>query len=118
MKTRIIQAVSALALGLAVGMLFVFTIGTIAGCSQQQIQQGLRNASAADCSTATTQQAFVNNLPPNPFVSTSQELAIVGQVCYADFGTVAAPVTAPGNVPMIPAAPAVPVPSAASSPVA
>ena len=117
MKTRIIQAVSALVLGLAVGMLFVFTIGTIAGCSQQQIQQGLRNVSAADCSTGATQQAFINNLPGNLFVTPAQELAILGQLCYADFGSVPAPSTAPGNSPMIPAVPAI-VPSAVPTPVA
>ena len=112
MKTGIFQRIVAL----AAFPVIIAALFQIAGCSLLQIQQGLRNASAADCSTATTQQAFVNNLPPNPFVSTSQELAIVGQVCYADFGTVAAPATAPGNVPMIPAAPAIPVPSAAATP--
>jgi len=73
------------------------------------MQQGLRNATAADCSTEATQQAFVNNLPPNLFVTGAQEIAIEAQLCYADFGSVPAPVTAPGNAPMIPAVPAIPV---------
>jgi hypothetical protein len=86
----------------------------LTGCSQQQIQQGLRNVSAADCSTAATQQAFINNLPGQLFVTPAQEAAILAQLCYAEFGAVPAPITAPGNVPMIPAAPAIVLPHAAT----
>ena len=87
----------------------------LAGCSQQQIQQGLRNVSAADCSTAATQQAFIDNLPGQLFVTPAQEGAILAQLCYAEFGSVAAPITAPGNVPMIPAAPAIVLPTATAT---
>ena len=93
--------------GLAFAVMAMYLVN---GCSQQQIQQGLRNASAADCATAASQQAFVNNLPGNPVVTPAQQLAILGQLCYAQWGSVAAPVTAPGNSPMIPAVPAVAVP--------
>ena len=78
----------------------------IAGCSSFQpgVQNFGRNLAAADCATPASQAAFVANLPPNPFVNGAQQAAIMAQACMGLFGTVAAPLTAAGNVAALPAA--------------
>ena len=83
------------------------------GCSQAAfqagVQNGVRNLAAADCASPASQAAFVANLPPNPFVNGAQQAAIMAQACMGLFGTVAAPLTAAGNVAALPAAVAAPL---------
>ena len=82
----------------------------IAGCSTSQtttfdnspLGQGLRNIAAGDCSTPAAQAAFAANLPSG-LLPESQVTGLVAQLCMGLFGTVAAPASAPGNAPAIPA---------------
>jgi hypothetical protein len=82
------------------------------GCSQAQpdIDNFARNLTAAECAN---QQATLSNLPLT-FVTPAQAAVILAGACDAVFGTIAAPVTAPGNQPVFPAA----APSVSASPVA
>jgi hypothetical protein len=84
----------------------------LAGCTT--LENATHNVSAADCATTEAMQAFINNLPGNPFVNPGQALAIQQQICFAEFGTVAAPPTAPGNNPAI----AAPTPTPTATPAA
>lgn len=85
----------------------------LVGCSASNpVMQMVRNVTAANCATPADQAAFVANLPPNPFINGAQQAALQSQICHAMYGDVAAPVTAPGNTPAIPAAPVSPAPAA------
>ena len=80
-------------IGLAFGML------GLAACSS--FEDFFRNVTAADCATPASQQAFIANLPGIALVSQAQMSAAIAQVCVGLYGTVAAPVTASGNAPVL-----------------
>jgi hypothetical protein len=85
-----------------------------AGCSQAQpdIDNFAHNLTAAECAN---QQATLANIPLT-FVTPAQAATILAGACDALFGTVAAPVTAPGNQPVFPAAAPSASPSAVATP--
>lgn len=92
----------------------------VIGCSAKQnttvdqspFAQFLRNLTASQCADPSTAIANV----PSGFLNAAQMEQIANAACAGMFGTVAAPVTATGNVPAIPAAPAAPVATPAASP--
>lgn len=77
-----------------------------AGCSTTSqpdaFQTFLRNLTAAQCADPAAAVAQI----PLGFISQAQAVQAVTAVCSGLFGTVAAPTTAPGNLPTIPGAPA------------
>ena len=94
MKTRIMQAVAAVAFGAFAGAAFI----SAQACSQQDLGNFLKNVSAAECATPASQQAAIANIPMG-FLTEAQAAQVVALYCVGEFGTVAAPTPAPGMSP-------------------
>lgn len=61
----------------------------------------VKNVTAADCASPAAQQAFIAGLPQIAFITNAQAQELMAQFCIGAFGTVSAPVSAPGMKPAL-----------------